>query len=355
MPPTMSLLRGLPRPPPSHYLSALTLRPYSTRKPSTTTTTTAAATTTPTTSDINPPASTRPAPLDLPAALPSSAPTADKLKRYVTLGRAYLTFYKTGLKNVYHNYRASIPLRRELGLPLYLPTSPVFPPPTTATTPNGKGKGTGKQGSSQLTRSALQLTHRAAHDLRRLIPFSLLLVICGELTPLVILVLGNAVTPFTCRVPGQIAKHRRRRAGIVRAVLAQHTGRVVARNPSGAERDLDVLRGFARPDWVERASREEVLRACAVFGLTGERGPWAVGPLVEAVYRPRLRRYVQYLAVDDGLIRGAGGVAAMEGAEVRIAVEERGGVGVVEGAEGVEEGWEAERVERRWLERWVQK
>lgn len=39
----------------------------------------------------------------------------------------------------------------------------------------------------------------------------------------------------------------------------------------------------------------------------------------------------------------------MEAAEVSIAVEERGGVGVADG----KEYWEAEREERRWLERWL--
>ncbi|KAJ5119604.1 hypothetical protein N7448_010273 [Penicillium atrosanguineum] len=80
--------------------------------------------TTPPSTQIDAPASTLPAPLDLPTVLPANAQTSDKLKRLVTIGRAYLAFYKTGLKNVYRNYRASLPLRASLGLPAYIPISP---------------------------------------------------------------------------------------------------------------------------------------------------------------------------------------------------------------------------------------
>ncbi|KAJ5299368.1 hypothetical protein N7476_010925 [Penicillium atrosanguineum] len=85
--------------------------------------------TTPPSTQIDAPASTLPAPLDLPTVLPANAQTSDKLKRLVTIGRAYLAFYKTGLKNVYRNYRASLPLRASLGLPAYIPISPPANPP----------------------------------------------------------------------------------------------------------------------------------------------------------------------------------------------------------------------------------
>jgi hypothetical protein len=74
--------------------------------------------------DLNAPISTLPIDLITPPLLPPSALLLSKVKRYIEYGRTYLTFYKTGLKNVYRNYRASLPLRRKLGLPSYLPTSP---------------------------------------------------------------------------------------------------------------------------------------------------------------------------------------------------------------------------------------
>jgi hypothetical protein len=68
------------------------------------------------------------------------------------------------------------------------------------------------------------------------------------------------------------------------------------------------------------------------------------------IYRPRLARHLEYLAIDDGMIRAGGGVRAMNAAEVRIAVEERGGVDVSASAK---DRSHAENVERRWLEQWL--
>ncbi|RLM01789.1 hypothetical protein CFD26_108428 [Aspergillus turcosus] len=304
--------------------------------------------------DVNPPPSTRPADLSIPEPVSASAGPADKLKRYVALGRAYLSFYKTGLKNVYHNYRASLPLRRSLGLPAYLPTSPPPAPSSSSSTTNSKTKTTTFRTAVQsqnLSRANFQLVRRAAYDVRRMIPFALILIVCGEMTPLAVLALGNAVTPFTCRVPQQIKKARVQRAARKRAALAAHQaqarGSVTGPAP-GSDAEFELLASeFAQPTWVESASAQEILQASAALGLvrTHTRPP----ALVSWLYRPRLRRYVEYLALDDELIRQGGGVPAMEAVEVRIAVEERGGVGVADG----KEGWEAEREERRWLERWL--
>lgn len=298
--------------------------------------------------DINPPPSTHPADLLIPDPVSADATTTDKLKRYVALGRAYLSFYKTGLKNVYHNYRTSLPLRRELGaIPVYLPISPPKA--------GAKAEETFRTAlhRTQLTRSNFQLIRRAAFDVRRMVPFSLMLVICGEFTPLIVLAVGSAVVPMTCRVPAQLAKDRAKHVSRKRAALVAHsvqeTGSVGQVVQGDAELALLATR-YASPQWVERCSGEEVLRACAVFGLVGTHvRPMA---LVGLIYRKRLQRFVEYLAIDDGLVCRAGGVGAMRAVEVRRAVEERGGVELVH---GVEEGWDAEREQRRWLDAWLER
>ncbi|PYI30795.1 hypothetical protein BP00DRAFT_426185 [Aspergillus indologenus CBS 114.80] len=322
--------------------------------------------------NINPPASTRPADLTLPTALSPSASPADKLKHYLAVGRAYLTFYKTGLKNVYHNHRAAVPLRRALGVPAHLPTSaylavtkeslvaskgsvngPTTTTTTTTMTPTTTAKTTKNHSSNNnrpaaISRASFQLLHRAAYDIRRMIPFTLLLIVCGEFTPLVVLALGNAVTPRTCRVPRQLEKERAKRVQRKKGALLLDRGTVTAPE-AGSEKEMKSLR------WLMAASgdgdREAVARACAVFGLatSHDRLAWPVLPL----YRRRLERYLNYLEVDDELIRRGGGVQAMEAAEVRIAVEERGGAGVGSRGNG-RTGWEVEREERRWLEKWLQ-
>lgn len=195
-----------------------------------------------------------------------------------------------------------------------------------------------------------------------MIPFTFMLIICGELTPLVVLALGSAVVPYTCRVPKQFTKDRAQKAARKRAALIAHhvqsTGSISYPSDAqgkGKAEELDLLAQYANPAWIDTASAEEVLRACAVFGLV--RTHTRPSALVSLVYRARLRRYAEYLALDDGLIRRGGGVGAMEAVEVRMAVEERGGVEIVMGSEGEggSEGWEGEREQRRWLEGWLER
>ncbi|OAX81777.1 hypothetical protein ACJ72_03879 [Emergomyces africanus] len=348
------------------------------KPPPTTSTSTTAATVQPVTitSRLNPPTSTLPAPI----ALPAKDPTVSKAKYYFTLGKAYLSFYKTGLKNVFYNYRASVPLRRRLGLSLIFPTSP---PPAVYAVKHINNATILRQYANNVSRSEFQLIRRSAYDVRRMIPFSLILLLCGEMTPFVVLALGNLVTPFTCRVPRQVEKERVKaclrkekavRAAEVDGAMAAAAAAAAADGAAGgaggksvkenAIANLDVLlNATAIPPTVDinglinHASTAGVLRACAVFRLS--RGHELAGAsflpgflkaeVVNQIYRPRLRRWMRYLEVDDWLIVKNGGVEGMSADEVRIAVEERGGVDI---SVGLKEG-EAEVVERRWLENWV--
>ncbi|KAJ5692115.1 hypothetical protein N7462_001538 [Penicillium macrosclerotiorum] len=278
---------------------------------------------------------TIPSPKDLNAPL-------KKLKRYVALGRAYLAFYKTGLKNVYHNYRASLPLRSSLGLPAYLPISPPRGPsspkhpPSTPATPLGRGQ--------------FQLVRRAARDVRRMIPFTLILIVCGEFTPLIVPLFGSAITPATCRVPGQVAKERAAASKRKTLALAAHARASGSTAPhAGDSAELELLAEFASPAWAMRADGAAVLRASAVFGLVRSHERTGAALLVGPVYRPRLRRYLEYLAIDDSMIRRNGGVAALSAAEVKVALDERGAGDVAAAFASAK----AEFVEREWLERWL--
>ncbi|EEP82073.1 predicted protein [Uncinocarpus reesii 1704] len=151
-------------------------------------------------SAVNPPSSTRPAKLELPE---KPANSSAGLTYYMSLGKAYYTFYKTGLKNVYHNYRAAAPIRKKLGFSGYLPTSL---PPRALSGASAFEQLVKREG---VTRAEFQLLRRSAYDIRRMIPFVMILIVCGEFTPFVVLALGNRVTPLTCRVPKQLEKERR--------------------------------------------------------------------------------------------------------------------------------------------------
>ncbi|OKL63456.1 hypothetical protein UA08_02073 [Talaromyces atroroseus] len=299
---------------------------------------------------VNAPVSTLPAELNLPPSPTTATETLPKkLSRFVAFGRAYLAFYKTGLKNVYYNYKDSLPIRRALGLPAYIPTSP---PPPEARGGNSPGATSFKTAidALKISRADFQLVRRAAHDVRRMIPFGLLLIICGEFTPLIVAAVGDSVTPFTCRIPRQIEKTRIKRVEQKRCALKAvqgGLGSVKPIPPGSAEEMAWLAEQFGTREFASTASAEQVLRACSTFGLAKSHDRPSF--LVPFVYRPRLLRWAEYLDLDDRLIVSCGGVRAMSADEVRIAVDERGGAGV-----GSDLGLEAlEKEERRWLSEWL--
>jgi len=201
-------------------------------------------------------------------------------------------------------------------------------------------------------RGQFQLVRRSARDVRRMIPFTLILLICGEFTPLIVPLFGSAITPATCRVPGQVAKEREVASKRKNAAMRAHARAIEPSSLSpvsvGSREELKLLAEFASPGWVKSADNSAVLRACAVFGLIKSHERVGGGLLAGLVYRPRLRRYVEYLAIDDGMIR-AGGVKGLNSAEVRIALDERGAGDVA----ALYAGEKVERAERKWLERWL--
>lgn len=173
-----------------------------------------------------------------------------------------------------------------------------------------------------------------------MIPFTLILIICGEFTPLIVPIFGSAITPATCRVPSQVEKER--------VALGVRKNAALRAAGISISSDAKVVARFADASFVAGADAAEVLRACAVFGLVKSHEKIGGAALAGLIYRPRLARYVKYLGIDDAMIR-AGGVSGMNATEVRIAVEERGGVDVSGGLNRER----AEKVEREWLEQWL--
>ncbi|KAI0838483.1 hypothetical protein F5Y06DRAFT_268193 [Hypoxylon sp. FL0890] len=227
----------------------------------------------PASTTLNPPASTRPPPLELPTRDPQSS----LFSHLFQLGKAYTTFYKSGLHAIFVNRRL-------------LSQSPSAKPSSSidaATFP---------------TRSDILLRARVRHDLSRLPIFGLLVFICGEFTPLIVIVFPR-LTPYTCRIPKQSDALRRsseaRRAASFRALQHQ------------------LAPGDA-------AARDRVAAGhiCRTLGLTsqfwdkiGLDGPFA-GILA--------RRAVQRIAADDTMIHEGGGVGALVDDEVVLACEDRG-------------------------------
>ncbi|KAH6697132.1 hypothetical protein F5X68DRAFT_2402 [Plectosphaerella plurivora] len=228
---------------------------------------------------LNPPASTRPPPLDVPTRDPSSS----TISHYLSVGKAYVRFYKTGLKAVFTNRKllhatlASKPIEADRRPPS------VFRPSEVPTS---------------YSRADWVLLWRVRHDLLRVPLFALVLLICGEFTPLIVLAI-DGVVPYTCRLPRQIggsmAKAEQRRAESFKAIA------------SSSE--------VAQP-----AARDHVLRSLHLVSTFWDRA----GFVMPGLWQIKGNLRMAFLAGDDKLLLQDGGLSGLEVDELRIACAERG-------------------------------
>lgn len=142
--------------------------------------------------------STRPIPLHLPEpphplAWPSSKslnPTQWNFTYLFGVGKAYLNLYKTGFKNVWYNWKTMRQIQARIG----------------SRKSNDLILGAIAVSARRVTFNEFELVLRTQRDLKKLLPFGLVLAICGEFTPLVVLALGSGVVPGTCVIPKQQAQ-----------------------------------------------------------------------------------------------------------------------------------------------------
>ena len=162
--------------------------------------------------------------------------------------------------------------------------------------------------SKALTRSDFQLLHRNWHDMKRVPIFALVFIVCGEFTPLIVIAIGGIV-PWTCRIPSKsrtIAESSRSGAPSRSATLP-----------------LEPL----KEEGAGALERMQLLHICWSLGLGSRAWDWLGGQypgLPNWVLRRKVGRRLDYLEMDDKLIRECGGVGEMEEREVRMACVERG-------------------------------
>ncbi|KAI2466905.1 hypothetical protein F4781DRAFT_403979 [Annulohypoxylon bovei var. microspora] len=215
---------------------------------------------------LNPPASTRPPPL----VLPTRDPSTSTISYWYQYGKAYTTFYKTGLRAIFTNRRL-------------LAQSPSASTPTSSTLP---------------TRSDSLLRQRVRHDLPRLPAFGLLLLLFGELTPFVVLAFPR-LTPYTCRIPTQVDVLQR--------------GTEARRAASAAS--LARVQGPARGSLASGHVCRSLGLTNALWDRVGLDSPFGAAAAARAVRR---------IAADDAMIRDGGAVADLVDEEVVLACEDRG-------------------------------
>ncbi|OTB17648.1 hypothetical protein K445DRAFT_315395 [Daldinia sp. EC12] len=227
----------------------------------------------PASTTLNPPASTRPPPLDLPTRDTSSS----TFKYFYHLGKAYMTFYKTGISAIFTNRK----------LLAQSPTASAPWPPIPGAT-------------SFPTRSDVLLRRRVRHDLGCLPTFFVLLIVCGELTPLVVLLFPR-LTPLTCRIPKQADALRR---------------------ASEARRAASFRSLRYRPTPLQGSDPAANGHICRALGLTYSL--WDKVGLDSPFSASLARRALEKIAADDAMIREGGGVEALVDDEVVLACEDRG-------------------------------
>ncbi|KAK3487140.1 hypothetical protein B0T13DRAFT_442107 [Neurospora crassa] len=205
-------------------------------------------------SGVNPPYTTRPPPLNL----PERQPDASTISHLFATGKAYLTFYKTGLRQVFTNFK----LLRAVGKGGEGPIARSENPLADADCIDGYLR--------FRTRGSLLLYKRVKHDLNKLPIFGLLLLVCGEFTPFVVLAVPTIV-PYTCRIPKQVDKILKRIEERRAAALDELVGEVYEADDhqlisdDEVKEDLEALEGFpdeaveaiGEPKKVEDMTEEE--------------------------------------------------------------------------------------------------
>ncbi|KAK7540447.1 uncharacterized protein J3D65DRAFT_615354 [Phyllosticta citribraziliensis] len=262
---------------------------------------------------VNPPASTLPAPVKLPA----KDENESKVKYWFEFGKAYLSFFKTGVKNVWANSKVARELR--------------------------------KTKEDDLTRADFQLIARSRHDMTRLPIFAVVFIVCGEFTLLVAPFMAG-VMPKTCRPP-QIEEGLLRRAETQRQIAEQRWQAVVdslppSLKPLARRRPSELLErgrnlvGAGEDGAViltRTANALSFQMACMydlytkpMFKIREKSTQW--GPLSQAIAvwmfskreHRRVTKHYSYLIRDSELLVRDGGTQALNSRELRVACAERG-------------------------------
>ena len=219
--------------------------------------------------------------------MPERNPDGSTFGHLFATGKAYLSFYKTGLRYLVANTKHVRGLDAD--------------------------KDNNSSSSSSVTwhatRADLLTRRRWGHDMRRLPVFGLLLLICGEFTPFVVLVFPHVV-PYTCRIPKQVLQLRTKVEERRQAAFKEYETAVAAAKTAGGAAPSDA------------ASNLLITRSLGLLAPFWDR----IGLLSAApgLAHSAVERRLAFLTEDDALLREAGGAAALESEELVLASADRG-------------------------------
>ncbi|KAL9587662.1 MAG: hypothetical protein Q9212_000116 [Teloschistes hypoglaucus] len=236
---------------------------------------------------LNPPDSTLPPPLSLPQREPNLS-RLDLLKFYYRTGKAYLSFYKSGIKAVWANYKLLRQLRTRI--------------PSDRSAEQALRDG-------HLTRGEYHLIRRTRSDVSRIPLFGIVLLICGEFTPFVVLFLGlNGAVPKTCHVPKQVDGAREKLEARRRESFRQ--GTIIGNNST----DVGDITKLPKPILAH------VGKSLGLYSSLWDK----IGVTPTPFLSWRMRKVVERIHADDFALERDGGIEHLSDEESKRAAEDRG-------------------------------
>ncbi|CAN9125192.1 unnamed protein product [Alternaria alternata] len=244
--------------------------------------------------------------------VPARKPDQNFVKWLYRAGRAYLTFYKTGISHVRQTSKFAKTLRQKA-----------------AQIPN-------KDISEVLTRAEWQIVRRSRSDTLRLPAFGLLVLLLGEWLPIVVMYI-TPVIPEACRIPQQVQRairkledkrqERLRRVALDAMRLMSRDrppiGTASSDAPSVSPPNNGLLMPVTTKRWNEMTLYELSLTAAqldcypAIFDLLPLTAP-------KFLLQRNVRKKLEYLNTDDRLINRDGGWAGLGKEELQRACVDRG-------------------------------
>lgn len=226
-------------------------------------------------------------------------------------GRAYLSFYKSGISHVRQTAKLAKTLR------------------------NKAAQDSNKDMSQVLTRAEWQLVRRSRSDVLRLPVFGVLVLLLGEWLPVVVLYI-TPVIPEVCRIPQQVERALRKREDKRQDRLRKiglDAMRLLSKDrPSGASASsydpssMSLSKGHAAlpgKNWQDMTLFELCLTA-AQLDCYPALFDWVPLTPPKWLLQRNVSKKMEYLATDRKLIDRDGGLNGLNAEEVRRACVDRG-------------------------------
>lgn len=165
--------------------------------------------------------------------------------------------------------------------------------------------------------------------MRRLPPFALVLLVCGEFTPLVVIAMPGLV-PYTCRIPRQIEglqrkAEERRAASFMRLEEIRESRLGQEGRQSGDEQSIGngAQTTHSKASLTDAEAAAHIARSLNLISPLWDRLGLPDTALTLLSTQRKVRRHVDFLREDDALLVQAGGVDALESEEVVLACVDR--------------------------------